>query len=281
VVRESLEAEILQRKLFDIGGRPVTVGTLLVVATILLVSAVIGRVMKLVMHRALIRRGVAEGKQLRSLERLLSYVIMIVAVLVALETAGISLSAVFAASAVFAVGIGLGIQGIAMNFVCGVVLLVERSIKIDDVIEIDGKICRVMDLGIRATRVRTLFEEDIIVPNSVLVQQPIKNLTLHDSLIRIAVKVGVAYGTDLSKVRKTLEEIAKSQEGIDDAYAPVILLEDFGASCIEYEVSVWMHDPWNHRRCRSKLREAIYDAFNKEKIVLAFPQLDVHIVQAA
>jgi small-conductance mechanosensitive channel len=269
--------ELLARKLFDIGGRPVTVSTIVVVIAIILISALVSRMIRFVLHRSLIKQGVAEGRQLRSLERLLNYVIMVVAAGVALETAGIDLSTVLAASAVFAVGIGLGIQGIAMNFVCGIVLLIERSIKIDDIVEVDGKICRVMDLGIRATRVRTLFEEDIIVPNSVLVQQPIKNLTLHDSLIRISVNVGVAYGSDLEKVRKVLEEVATSMEGVDQSYPPLILLDDLAASSVCYEVSVWVHDPWRHRKYRSKLREMIYDACHREKIVIAFPQMDIHL----
>lgn len=274
-------AEVLQRKLFDIGGKPVTIATLFIVAAIILGSAFISRAVRFVMHRALVSRGVQEGKQLRSLERLLNYGIMLVALLVALQTAGIDLSAVLAASAVFAVGIGIGLQGLAMNFVCGIVLLVERSIKIDDIIELEGKICRVMDLGIRATRVRTLFEEDIIVPNSVLVQQPIKNLTLHDSIIRIPVRVGISYGTDLDKVKRTLEECARDLEGMDPEYEPIVILESFGPSSLEYEVSVWIHDPWHHRRHQSRLREAIYAAFQREKITIAFPQLDLHVRNAA
>lgn len=268
--------ELLDRKLFDIGGRPVTVATIAVALTIVLMAALFSRFVRVVTHRYLIKKGVA-GRQLRSIERLFNYAIMLVAVLVALQTAGIDLSAVLAASAVFAVAIGFGIQGIALNFVCGIVLLVERAIKIDDIIELDGKVCRVMDLGIRATRVRTLFEEDIIVPNSILILQPIKNLTLHDSLIRIAVNVGIAYGSDIQKVRRVLQTVADEMENTDKNYDPIVNLMELGASCMEYEVSVWMHDPWNHRRFRSKLRELIYEACAREKIKIAFPQMDVHV----
>lgn len=272
--------ELLDRKLFDIGGRPVTVATIAVVITILVVAALFSRFVRIVTHRYLVNKGVA-GRQLRSVERLFNYGIMLVAVLVALQTAGIDLSAVLAASAVFAVAIGFGIQGIALNFVCGIVLLVERSIKIEDIIELDGMVCRVMDLGIRATRVRTLFEEDIIVPNSTLILHSVKNLTLHDSLMRIAVTVGVAYGSDIQKVRRVLQTVADEMENTDQNYDPVVNLMDLGASHLEYEVSVWMHDPWNHRRFRSKLRELIYEACVREKIKIAFPQLDVHMNKAA
>ena len=272
--------EVLQYKLFELGGRAVTSATLMVVALILLTAFAATRLVRFVLHRALVRRGIAEGRRLRSIERLVGYVLMLVASVVALETAGIDLGAVIAATAVFAVGIGLAVQGIAVNFVSGIILLVEQSIKIDDIIEIDGQFCRVMNLGIRATRVRTLFEEDILVPNNALVQQPIKNLTLHDSLIRVAVSVGVAYDSDIDLVRATLEEVAKGHQGADEAHPPLVLLNDFADSALIYEVSVWMHDPWGHRRHRSALREAVLRAFNAKGIVIAFPQMEVRVTES-
>lgn len=270
-------SELIQHKLFDIGGKPVSTATLAVVALILASAFFLSRVVRLVIHRTLVRRGVAEGRRMRSIERLLSYAMMAISVIVALETAGIDLGAVIAATAVFAVGIGLALQGIAVNFVSGIILLVEQSIKIDDVIEIDGQFCRVMELGLRATRVRTLFEEDIVVPNGVLVQQPIKNYTLHDSLVRIAVNVGLTYDTDIDLARKVLEEVAAKHVGADPAYPPKVLLNDFAPSDLLYEVSVWMHDPWSHRTHRSALRESILRACRAHGIVIAFPQVDVHL----
>lgn len=268
---------ILDQRLFDLGGRPVTLTTIVVVAAIVGFALVVARGARFVLRRAVERRGAQELRHLRSYERLLNYAILVVAVIVAFETAGVDLSAVIAATAVFAVGIGLALQSVAVNFVSGIVMMVERSIKIDDILEIDGQPCRVMELGIRATRVRTLFEEDIILPNGALVQQPIKNLTLHDSLVRVAVTVGVAYGSDLAVVRAAFERVAGDHEGADGAYPPVVLLNDFGPSALVYEISVWIHDPWSIRKHRSKLRESIVAALREHRIAIAFPQLDVHL----
>jgi small-conductance mechanosensitive channel len=273
--------ELLQTKLFDLGGKPVTVATLGVVVLILGTAVIVSRLVGFVLHRALVRRGVAEGRRMKSIQRLLSYAIVVVATIVALETAGIDFSALIAATAVFAVGIGLALQGIAVNFVSGLILLIEQSIKLDDILEIDGHFCRVMELGIRATRVRTLFEEDIILPNSVLVQQPIKNITLHDSLVRISVLVGIAYASDVEVARKAMQEVAEAHEGADAKYPPLVLLHDFAASTLVYEISVWIHDPWAHRKHRSNLREALLRAFRANGIVIAFPQVDVHLDAAA
>jgi len=267
---------VLQHKLFELGGKAVSIATLCVVVGIVIGGWLLSRVVNFVVHRAFVRRGVGKRRSTQTFERLIRLTITIVSFIVALQTVGIDLGAVVAAGAVFAVGIGLAMQSVAMNFVSGIVLLLERSIKIDDILEIDGHICRVMEMGIRSTRVRTLFEEDIILPNSVLVQQPIKNLTLHDSLIRIAVLVGVAYDADLDRVRAALERVPAAVEDIDPAYPPLVLLHDLAASNVVYEVSLWTHDPWKHRKVRSMMREAILNELRAERIPIAFPQLDVH-----
>src|SRR5262249_1533895 len=113
------------------------------------------------------------------------------------------------------------------------------------------------------------------------VQQPIKNLTLHDSLVRIAVLVGVSYETDVATLRAAFQEVAGRHEGADPAYPPKVILMDLASSSLVYEVSVWIHDPWDHRLHRSRLREAILAACRAKKIVIAFPQIDVHMPRAA
>jgi potassium-dependent mechanosensitive channel len=201
-------------------------------------------------------------------------------VALALQSAGIKLTAVFAAGAVFAVGFGFAMQNIAQNFVSGVILLIERTIKPGDVLEIGGSIVKVMKMSIRATIVRTLDDEDIIVPNSTLVQSNVKNYTLEDNLYRVKVVVGVAYESDLKLVREVLEKTTADVPWRDRAYPPRVLLVNFGASSVDYETSAWMHDPFNYRIASSDLREAIWWAFKRANITIAFPQVDVHFPQA-
>ncbi len=130
--------------------------------------------------------------------------------MVAMRTTGIRLDALFAAGAVFAVGFGFAMQNIAQNFVSGVILLFERTIKPGDVIEVGGQIVKVQQMSIRATIVRTLDEEDVIVPNSSLVQSNVKNFTLEDNIYRVRVTVGVSYSSDVPKVKAALEGCARS-----------------------------------------------------------------------
>ena len=136
--------------------------------------------------------------------RLVHYLIVVTGVGVALNTMGINLTALFAAGALFAVAIGFAMQNLTANFVSGVILLAERAIKPGDVIEFEGQMVRVRDMGIRATVARTLNDEDLLIPNSQIVQSTVSNYTFRDTLYRLRVMVGVSYASDLEVVRKTL-----------------------------------------------------------------------------
>jgi len=232
--------------------------------------------------RRALRRGSIEaaGGDLGVADRLIHYGFIVLGLALALHLAGIRLDTVFAAGAVFAVGFGFAMQNIAQNFVSGIILLIERTIKPGDVLEIGTQIVKVMKMSIRATIVRTLDDEDIIVPNSTLVQSNVKNYTLEDNLYRVKVQVGVSYESDLKVVRDVLEKTTLELPWRDKAYPPRVLLLNFGPSAVEYETSAWMHDPFNYRIAGSELREAIWVAFKRAGITIALPQLDVHVVRA-
>src|SRR3954470_14072430 len=269
---------LVTEELFRIGDRPVSLLTLASMLITFLAMLGVSWLLRAGVRRAL-RRGSIEaaGGDLGVADRLIHYGFIVLGLALALHLAGIRLDTVFAAGAVFAVGFGFAMQNIAQNFVSGVILLIERTIKPGDVLEIGSQIVKVMKMSIRATIVRTLDDEDIIVPNSTLVQSNVKNYTLEDNLYRVKVKVGVSYDSDLKQVRSVLTKAATDLPGRDVAYPPRTLLLDFGPSAIEYETSVWTHDPFNYRIAGSDLREAIWVAFKGAGIRIAYPQLDVHL----
>ncbi len=272
-----LVSRVLSTKLFDISGTTVTVATLVTAALIVAGSYVLSIVIQRALDRAFNRRGVRGEYGAGVVGRLLHYTLIVTGFAVALQTAGIELGALFAAGAVFAVGIGFAMQNIAQNFVSGVILLVERSIKPGDVLSVEGQTVRVIEMGIRATLVRTLDEEIMIVPNSTLVQSTVKNYTIKDSLFRVRVSVGVEYRSDMALVRTTLEEASNRLELRESSHPPVVLMDDFADSAVTWEVSIWIGDPWKARSVRSHMREAIWTAFKENRITIAFPQVDVHL----
>jgi potassium efflux system protein len=264
-------------KLVEIGGHPVTIVTLVTAIAIVLVSFALSRVVQGGITRAL---G-SDGASVHVATRLSHYLIVVVGLSVALQTAGIDLRALFAAGALFAVGIGFAMQNVAQNFVSGVILLVEHSIRPGDVLEIEGKQVRVVEMGIRSTRVRSRDDEVLIVPNATLVQATVRSYTLLDTLCRVRVNVGVAYTCDQRAVRTTLEAAARSVSIRSKAKEPLVLLESFGDSSVNWEVSIWIEDPWQLRPSGSLVREAIWNALVEAHITIPFRQIDLHLDEPA
>ena len=260
---------------FTLSGTPVTVATLVSVLVVLGITWVLSRVLRRWAAVGLGQRGVDRGTQ-SVIKRLMHYSIMAVGIALALDNLGINLAALFAAGAVFAVGIGFAMQNIAQNFVSGLILLVERTIKPGDVIEVEGKMMVVEAMGIRSTVARSRDEEELIIPNATLVQNTVKNFTLRDSLYRVRAQVGVEYGSDLGEVRRALVRAGDSLENRFSGRDPVVFLTEFGSSSVDFELSVWVTDPWASAVRRSELMEAIWWALKEVGITIAFPQVDVH-----
>jgi len=268
---------ILETRLFVIAGTTINVVTVLTLGIIVGVTFVISAATQRGVRRAFQRRGVSDEGSIRATSRLLHYGILALGFGVGIHTMGINLTALFAAGAVFAVAIGFAMQNISQNFISGIILLAERVIKPGDVLEVEGVMVKVLDMGIRTTVARTLNEEDIIVPNAILVQSMVKNHTLRDSLYRLRVTVGVTYGSDMKLVMETLRRAAGGMEWRNQDKEPRVLLKEFGNSSVDFEVSVWVDDPWTTQGGRSELHQAIWWALKEEGVTIAFPQLDVHL----
>lgn len=261
---------------FTIGGSEVTVADLLVVVALLFLTWVFSRLFRRGLERIMRRRGVDDEGTIAATLRITHYFVMILGFLTAVSQVGINLSALFAAGAVFAVGIGFALQDLAQNFVSGVILLFERSIKPGDIVEVDGYVVRVLKLGIRTTLCRNREDEEILVPNSHLVESSVKNFTLHDTNLRLRAAVGVAYESDMRRVFEVLQTMADALEWRLQTRSPVVLLTEFGSSSVNFEVSVWTDDPWQAPRRHSDLMKGIWFALQEADLTIAFPQLDVH-----
>lgn len=262
--------------LFEVAGTEITVEKIVWSLLFLGFTLAVSWVVRRAVARAFRARGISDEGAVGVPQRLLHYAILIVGITIILNNLGLDLSALFAAGAVFAIAIGFAFQNIMQNFVSGVILLIERAIKPGDVLSVDGTMARVVHMGLRSTVVRTLDEEELIVPNSNLVQSTVQNYTLRDHLMRLRAPVGVTYASDVERVFAVLKEAAASVPGQAQGHPPVVLLTQFGSSSIDFEVSIWIDKPWHQRRIRSQLNHTIWKALGKAGIVIAFPQLDVH-----
>lgn len=267
---------VLGYRLFPIGEQWVTVATLLAALLVLLGAMLVSRALQRALRRVAERRQLLDTGTTALAQRLLHYVVMAIGIAIAMQTIGIELATLFAAGAIFAIAIGFAMQNIAENFVAGLLLLGERSIKPGDVIEVEGTVVKVVHMGIRSTVARTWDDEDLIIPNSKLVQSTVKNFTLRDPVYRIRAKVGVSYGSDMRQVLDVLRRTAENAEWRHETPPQVVLLA-FGDSSVEFEVRVWVDDPWAVGALKSRLHEDIWFALEQAGITIAFPQLDLHL----
>ena len=268
--------ELSSRPLFKLSGTEVTLLSIVVFILIIVVSIAISTVLQRALKKTLAHKFVKQEGTLAAILRLIHYSVVIVGFGIGLQTIGINLGALFAAGAVFAIAIGFAMQNIVQNFVAGIILLIERTIKPGDILEVEGTVVKVIDMGIRTTVVRTWREEELIMPNSIFSQSTVKNYTLRDNEFRLGIEVGVHYDSDMKKVIKVLEETAHNIPWRLPKPEPRVLLQDFGDSAVVFGVYINVDDPWKQRVYMSDLRKAVWFAFKDADITIAFHQVDIH-----
>tara|TARA_B100000767_G_scaffold257527_1_gene265474 strand:- start:132 stop:959 length:828 start_codon:yes stop_codon:yes gene_type:complete len=196
-------------------------------------------------------------------------------------TLGINVTAFLAFDAAILLGLGIGFKGVFTDIISGYVLHFEGTVNKDDIIELDGNLLTVKSTNTRSMRFVNLDGEEIIIPNSKVAECDFKNLEIKQGkLSRITVDVSVAYESDVDLVQKLLiEAMTEPVEVVSDTHPPIVLLDNFGNSALDYRVLGWIQDPWQKFKIKSHVRTLINDKFYDNGIVIPFPQRDLHIVE--
>jgi len=212
-----------------------------------------------------------------SLKAAVGYIGLIVAALAALTALGLSLTNLAIVAGALSVGIGFGLQNIVNNFVSGLILLVERPVKVGDWVVVGNHEGIIHRLNVRATEIMTFQNASVIVPNSQILSSAVVNWTHKDSRGRIEIKVGVAYGSNVEKVKEVLLEIAANHPDIQRIPEPTVLFRDFGDSALLFELRFFVPKIDRRLTISSEIRFAIDAAFREAGIEIPFPQTDIHI----
>ncbi len=209
----------------------------------------------------------------------IGYVGFLLAALVAIDTAGIDLSGLAIIAGALSVGIGFGMQSIVNNFVSGLILLVERPIKVGDWIVVGPDQGTVKRISVRSTQIQTFSNASVIIPNAELISGRVTNWMYKDRSGRVELPIGVAYGSDTEKVREILVKCAKAHRDVNLLPEPYVMFMDFGDSALLFQLRYFVRDMNNALSSASDLRFAIDAAFREAGITIPFPQRDVHVIQ--
>jgi len=203
------------------------------------------------------------------------YIIYIIVIIEALETVGVKVTALLAASTALFVGLGLGLQDAFKDLSSGVIILMERTLSVGDIIQLENQIGKVEAVGLRTTTVRTRDDILIILPNSKLTNETVVNLTHSEETTRFSLTVGVAYGTDSDTVKSILYNVASEHPQADKKEEPSVLLKEFGDNAMIFELNFYTRDLFFVERMKSDLRFSIDKAFRQNGIEIPFPQRTV------
>ncbi|MGJ8592482.1 MAG: mechanosensitive ion channel family protein [Aquaticitalea sp.] len=205
--------------------------------------------------------------------------IYVIIFLLTFHSLGVNVTGIFAASAALLIGIGLALQTLFQDIISGVFILVDQSVHVGDIIEIEGKVGRVEEIKLRTTRAVTIDNKILIIPNHLYLENSLYNWTQNGTTTRENVKVGVAYGSDVQLVKKLLLQAAKAQPDVLDKPEPSVLFTDFGDSSLNFSVAFTLNDSFNARFPQSDIRFEIDRLFREYNISIPFPQRDIHIIE--
>jgi small-conductance mechanosensitive channel len=276
-------ARVLNYSLFDVGEAPITLGGAFRVLGILLAAWFTSKWMRRGLEQYGKRRPEVSRPALYAAGRVLHYLLIAIGISFALSAIGLDLTRIAFFASALGVGIGFGLQGVVNNFFSGLILLFERSLKIGDFVELESGVTgEVTDISIRATRVTTNDNIDILVPNSEFVNGRVTSWTLRETARRIKVKFGVAYGSDKELVKKAALEAAAEVPFTFASEGPrrsQVWLVNFGDSSLDFELVVWLTADAVKRpgAVQAAYYWALEDALAKYGIEIPFPQRDLHL----
>jgi small-conductance mechanosensitive channel len=268
--------QFLEFEIFKVGTYALTFGKITTVIIILILTILILWLVKKFIFRHKLKAKIEEGN-LYSIFQILRYLIWIISILLMLDTLGIKLNVLLAGSAALLVGVGLGLQSTFNNFISGLTILFEGSIKVGDVLEIDGDVVKILNTGLRTTTAINRDDIILILPNSLITSNKVINWSHQTKKTRFRIKVGVAYGSDVDLVTSLLKEAALEHDDISDKSAINARLIDFGNSSLDFELLFFSDNVFRIENVKSDIRKIINRKFKENSISIPFQQMDLHI----
>lgn len=254
----------------------ISVKDILIIATVIFITTLVLRVVLRIITRNLPEDDKGKFNVVFGYFRWLVYFLIL---LLTLHAVGVNVTAVFAASAALMIGIGLALQTLFQDIISGVFILIDQTVHVGDIIEIEGKIGRVEEIKLRTTRAVTIDNKVLIIPNHLYLENSLYNWTQNGTDTRESVDVGVAYGSDVQLVKKLLIQAVEGIPQVLEKDNIAVRFTNFGESSLDFKVIFTMEDSFNSFSVKSDVRFEIDRLFRENNISIPFPQRDIHIIQ--
>lgn len=268
--------ELLGLSLIKTEDINVTIGALIAVILAFFITSLILKIVRKLITRNL---PMEDTNKFISIFQFIKYLVYIFVIMFALRISGVDISVLLTASAAIFIGLGFALQQLFQDLIAGVLIILEQSLKVGDIIELDGKIGKVQKISLRSTRAYTRNQRVMIIPNHMFMSDLLFNWTQNNNVVRDNVSVGIAYGSDTLLVKELLINAALSIGEILPDPKPAVLFDDFGDSSLNFTVNFYVDDAFIVQRIKSDLRFEIDKKFRENKISIPFPQRDLHVYQ--
>jgi len=267
--------ELFEYKLISFGNYTLTLMHVFQLLLLALVSWILITIINKVIKSQIKSKRFDKGRG-HALYQIIKYIIVVLAILGAMDIVGIEITLLLAGSAALLVGVGLGLQQVFNDIVSGIILLFEGSVSVGDIVELNNIVGKVNSISVRTSKIETRDRIVIIVPNSKLVNDNVINWSHKRDVTRFNIKVGAAYGSDVKLVLKLLVDAAKEHPDIAKEPEPTSRLIDFGESSLDFELLFFTGKMFDIEFIRSEIRVSIEERFRQHNVTIPFPQRDIH-----
>lgn len=265
--------DILDMTILEIGEYSIQLYNIVALIAILLIAYTFQFIVK----KGIYRMQSIDISKKYAFFKLFQYIFWIAVILISVQSMGINITVILAGSAALLVGLGLGMQQIFSDFVSGIILLLDRTIKVNDIIEVNNSIYKVIEINFRTTTVIGRDENYVILPNSELTKNTLTNWTYDSICSRFKINVGVDYSSDAKLVMRLLVEAAKYHPEVMKDKPVFARFLDFGDSSLDFSVYFWSEEIFRIEQIKQDIRLKILELFRQNNVTIPFPQRDIHI----
>ena len=272
-------ALVWHQKLLTVAGNKLSLGNLIMALTMLLFATRHSRMFSRAIDQKLIRPFVDDKSSQNTYQTFVFYGCLAGFVTLSLAIAGIPLTVFTVFGGALAIGVGFGSQNIVNNFISGIILLVEKPIKVGDVVELDNISGSVLTIGTRSTQLKNAEGKIFVVPNSFFLEKSVLNWSYENPIVRTNINFGVAYGSDVKMVENICMDILLNSELVLQTPIPLVIFDNFSESNLDFQLLFWcnLDEVSSLGEVRSAIRFKIDEKFKLHKIEMAYPQRDLNL----